>query len=693
MLVLFHSVVNCVKDLMETKIIANSGRADFFTHLWKPLLLTTIFFGIVFTLLLTIGFPLISKMYDGLASPFLNRLINHHFEYPVSHYYTRSIQVLMSAYVLMALTIVFLKIPLKVISFLKRKYVYVVLALFLCYSAILLFMLWDKDFFKQPISMDDYSIHFVEGQNELQSFKNFGTHWGYDISRNAGRINNGNDNFWSFLFFLTFEWINNPALVFNISVILSFLIPLVLCFLFSINMRFTKVQQILFLTINIVLLTGFKEIKNFLLSGCTGFILSSYFSLYLWSLFICYFDEKKTKFLIVATVIGCFALWVHPLTGLTSITLLFPLVLLSIKGIGKKELLALSLSLLCVLVSNLPWIIHLVSNGHLHESMTASYLQTKPDQLLISLKSNPSFLLLCILFCRYATITVIKRAWGDFRIVLSVLLLSLVAFLGSQIGLGYSEPARYIIPLTLVLSVCVIKLFENFFRNPAYVILLSLIFLFTIKPVFRFRYGYGQCGQDIVSFIKENVPKDTRILVQETIYGHPWFSAHFSNAIPYFSEVEVVANSGHAQELHFPRFIDNTMFGVSLSNVNDSVLFRYFDLYAISHVLIYEDLARDFFSKKKEFESVFRRGQFEILYYTKAKQGFCYNCSAEIKAQSGIITINRAAKSDIILKYHYYPLLKVVPDTIKIVPVKLFEDPVPFIRVVNANDGKITINQ
>jgi hypothetical protein len=110
-------------------------------------------------------------------------------------------------------------------------------------------------------------------------------------------------------------------------------------------------------------------------------------------------------------------------------------------------------------------------------------------------------------------------------------------------------------------------------------------------------------------------------------------------------------------------------------------------------VLIYEDLARDFFSKKKEFESVFRRGQFEILYYTKAKQGFCYNCSAEIKAQSGIITINRAAKSDIILKYHYYPLLKVVPDTIKIVPVKLFEDPVPFIRVVNANDGKITINQ
>ncbi len=85
------------------------------------------------------------------------------------------------------------------------------------------------------------------------------------------------------------------------------------------------------------------------------------------------------------------------------------------------------------------------------------------------------------------------------------------------------------------------------------------------------------------------------------------------------------------------------------------------------------------------------RFQYTIYEHLEGRESYCYGCDARVEAVDDRIKVSAATSPVTILKYHYIDTLRVEPSSIKIGPIRLLDDPVPFIRVENGRQRRFEV--
>lgn len=657
---------------------------------WSLIILVSIGIVVVW------GRDLFSAILNGTLFPFIKQHHASGLPGSIDHYLVKSLWIISTLYALGISAILLLLSPQTLFRKLTSWYPVVVSIIFCVYAGYVLSQVCSPEFAKQPITMDDNILHFALGQESCEFIKHWGTSWGYNFFANAGQFDRGIDNFVPMVLFLLLGWTGQAALIFNLSVLLSFFIPVLLAWFFARNMLAEKPARILFLLVTALLIIGFHEMRAFMRAGVTGFVISTYFALYLWSLIHRYVLEKRTGLIISATAWGTLAMWIHPLTVITFMLLVAPTLALSWKRFTGRDIIFICAGFAIVVAANLPWILPYHQNIAFMQHLEASFKQTWPGYFLYALRMERTFDFLLILFAVYVYRAIRSRHSEKIPVIASATLLAMVAFFGTQLGLGGTEPMRFILPLNVVLSFATVSIAEKELagKNWIYWGAFFGLVLFLSRPPDPLRIGFGDArAEKILSSIKETVPLNGRLLVQESI-EHAYFDCHFTTALHVLTGREILFNpGGHAAEPQFPRFIDNEIFGRCLSEISDSLLQAYCRLYAVTHVLVFSPAGRCYFRNNRLFKELFFTDPYSIFEYTAQESNRCQGCVADVRPSCGSLSVTNAQGPSVILKYHYHPMLKIEPASLILEPVKILDDPVPFIRVRNGTVRDFVIHQ
>jgi hypothetical protein len=236
-------------------------------------------------------------------------------------------------------------------------------------------------------------------------------------------------------------------------------------------------------------------------------------------------------------------------------------------------------------------------------------------------------------------------------------------------------------------------------KNILYIICLTVLFVPLITSPMRIRYSFdinaprGAWGE-LLDFIKNDTAGNGRLLLQDSERIRPYGFTHFPGIIPHATSKEMAGGPGWVlyKDFKFVSFIDDTVFGRKpLKKISDYRLKQYLELYNIRYILTYSNIAHEFFGKSNMFKHIFKAGAYNIYEYLESKGSYCYEGTADIRVDYDKIFVENASPGTIILKYHYIDTLRIRPDWLKIGPVRLMDDPIPFIKVENGTCTNFTI--
>jgi hypothetical protein len=251
--------------------------------------------------------------------------------------------------------------------------------------------------------------------------------------------------------------------------------------------------------------------------------------------------------------------------------------------------------------------------------------------------------------------------------------------------------SRFKIPLLLLMGLTISTTVEDWLRekNILFIITAVLIALslgFAPGGVrISFKLGYDiKDLQDILHFIKHNTSGASRIHVQDS-FRYPYYASHFPAIIPYVTSKEIVAGpyTSALTKNEFTQFIDDRIFNKRIQTISNEKLGKYLELYNIRYFLVFSDNVRKFFDNNVMFKKVFRAGKYAIYEYINAQDSYSWGSQALVKADYDKIVVKNAPAGKTILKYHYIDTLRIKPENLKIGPVRLLDDPIPFIKVEN----------
>ncbi|MFA4888464.1 MAG: hypothetical protein WC628_02665 [Candidatus Omnitrophota bacterium] len=594
-------------------------------------------------------------------------------------------------------------------EFIKRHYRLIVilsLAGYFFYAAENFFLsktapFFDRGFFNYPLLQDDYAMHFTHAHEAALFFKTHLRLWGYSPYHCAGFLTGvfeSLSNNWAFLIMLIFGALGKPEFIFNLAIFSSYLVYPIAAFFIARNFNLGKINSLFFLIFSLFLVMGFRkaaDLANFSSYGMYGFPLAVNLSFWAASCFYKYIQDKTNKNLIGLTITGCFAVFVHPLSFIICLALTLPILLAYFHRLKLKDIYKIAASAFIVMAINLLWIAPFIEFSYL-KGPAANYFQTDWQSFWRLFAKQPSFVLL-ILFL----ISVFQSyRYKERRLIVCLLsswcLFFVVSFFGTQIGLGNIQPYRFVLPLSLLSLLLTCGIAETQLKKKDFIFILLLILLAVFLNSRPKKYDFGfrryPAANEILQFIKEHTSPGARIHVQDSS-SDPYFGSHFTALIPYYTGREIVAAPCPfpQDKFTFAQFVDGNIFQKELNNLSEQELAKYMELYNIKYFLVFSQQAHEYFSKNMKFKKVFSRAEFGIYEYAGASDSYCYQCQAIVEAGYDSIKVKNAFAKKTILKYHYLSTLKIKPENLIIQPIKLMDDPIPFIMVENGDCHDFTI--
>jgi hypothetical protein len=586
--------------------------------------------------------------------------------------------------------------PFKALQMIRRHYKKIILIFFLIYLADTASRFFDTCCFDSPIIQDDYAFHFVDAVESASYFKAHHRIWGYNPYYLAGYPSGiflAIDNHWALLFMLLLGGLLSPAFVFNLSIFFFFLILPLLVFLTAKNFKMGNTGSLFFFVLSIFMTSGFPTARSYIGNGSYAFILATYLSFYILSLLFKYLNQKNLRNLAVLTIIGSLAFLVHPLSSVISSVLCIPFLLVYLNKIKFKDIYRLIISALIIFSANLPWIRPWKKFSYLLlPHGWAVYHETYPRLILDTLLKDWAFTVLLAFFLFFL--------WKSYKsrnhrfavsISISYLIFFIFSFFGTQIGLSDIQPDRFIIPLALISLFSISRITESQMinRNAPFLILSALcLILFLSYPPDKFVCGYKKTpeAEEILDFIKTNIPGTARLHVEDS-EKHPYFLSHFTAMIPHLTSKEILAGPfiSPPTKFQFTQYVDDRLFGRNLDDLSYDELDKYLELYNVKYFLVFSERAYIFFDRNQKFRRIFKSGRYSIYEYSDSDESFCYKSRADVEATYDKILVRNASSDVTILKYHYINTLRIIPVTLPFRPIKLLDDPVPFILVKNGD--------
>jgi hypothetical protein len=558
--------------------------------------------------------------------------------------------------------------------------------------------LFNQSFFHSPLVTDDYSLHYTSTLEAVQFFKTKFRIWGYNPYFYAGYISGvffEIDNHLAFLASLIFADLARPALVFNLTILISYLLLPVFSLFAIRNFGTDRPGALSFFLLSMAFIWGGHWLKSFYYYGMYGFVLSVFMSLYVSSLFYRYVIDKTNTSIIKLLFWASAAFFVHPLASILCLAVCLPILLLYSDRLNFRHYCAILSCVLIVLLANFVWVGPFMKFYYRFNSLTEFFQSPISLSAASSDEDWPLFLASSFLGLIFVYRSVKNRNYRFMGVfLLSYLAFLILAFWGSRIHLSDMQPYRFMLPLILLSIFLASSVMETEFRRKNLLFVIGLILLVgslarKADPL-RLDFGYAKypAAQKILEYIKNNLSNSGRLHVQDS-GGHPYFHSHFSALIPQETSKEIVAGPFPFSPTKdgFAQFVDDDFLGRKMVDIPDDEFRKYLELYNIKYFLLFNGAAKDFFNKHRAFRKIFEFESYAVYEYLDSDGSFCYRCKADVEADFDKISVRNANSSVTVLKYHYVDTLTVVPADIPIKPIRMLQDPNPFIQVEN---GKVS---
>jgi hypothetical protein len=261
------------------------------------------------------------------------------------------------------------------------------------------------------------------------------------------------------------------------------------------------------------------------------------------------------------------------------------------------------------------------------------------------------------------------------------------------------QPLRFKIPFDLILAIAAAyscAQWSNAHRNAtsglAPLILACGLIAFLVNLVqtessgkLYLRSALNPNLHAIVNSIARETPADSRVLFEESgdETGFVYDGVYLSALVPHLTGRQLIGGpiNLYNDRHHFAEFHSGRMFKKEVQTLTDNELRNYLRLYNIGAVVAFHPASIQRLQAMPGLVTVEKR--IGAVHLMKVNQPLSWFIEGEGKVKAGL---NRLELSDlrgkeVVLKYHWVEGLTASPPT-KIEPVKMLDDPIPFIKLV-----------
>ena len=305
-------------------------------------------------------------------------------------------------------------------------------------------------------------------------------------------------------------------------------------------------------------------------------------------------------------------------------------------------------------------------------------------------------------------------SWGTWKLVRSenraagVLLaatwffLFLLVYFGSLIPLLKSwQPLRFKVPLDLFLALAASYIVADGLSRrslkPRSYVLPSMLacgflaFLFNLfatetRAKMLLRTGLRPELTAIVEWIEKETPAEARVLFEESgdETGFVYDGTYLSSFIPQRADRQLIGGPINVlyDRHHFAEFHSGKLLKKDIQNLTDDAIRNYFRLYNIGAVVAFHPASIQRLQSVPGLLTLERRvGPVHLMKVNQPLSWFLQG-EGKVKASLNRLEVSEVKGNEVILKYHWAEGLIGTP-AVKIVPVKIYDDPIPFIKILD----------
>jgi hypothetical protein len=190
----------------------------------------------------------------------------------------------------------------------------------------------------------------------------------------------------------------------------------------------------------------------------------------------------------------------------------------------------------------------------------------------------------------------------------------------------------------------------------------------------------------IVEWIKQETPAEARVLFEESgdETGFVYDGMYLSSFIPHWTHRELIGGpiNLYNDRHHFAEFHSGKLFKKDIQTLSDDEIRNYFRLYNIGAVVAFHPASIQRLQSVPGLVTLERRvGPVHLMRVNQPLSWFLQG-EGRVKASLNRLEASEVKGNEVILKYHWAEGLIGTP-AVKIVPVKIGDDPIPFIKVID----------
>jgi hypothetical protein len=580
----------------------------------------------------------------------------------------------------------------------------------------------------QPLIDQDWGLHFHHLRSLALFWRQDGMSWGYNPYFMAGYPSNTIQD----LSIKFFEWAAiglsaialSPVQWFKISAFLTTASIPWLMYFSARNFFTTDNNRYRMAVLAALLGTTYwwnSLPREMFFYGMIGFPVASYLSVLGVSLFyrVAIFPPRLGTIFLGWLLFAAAILPLHVQSILTCLPPILVLLVVRPRILTRRLIAWVIAAIAFSAVANLPWLIPAVA--HRGDDVSAEIVKQLPlfantDFFTFILDYigpqgywtfRPSFLekgfrLALLVLGVFGTWKLIQSDKRDLGIMLAGALITL--FVVTYFGAGVPfvkpwQPLRFKVPFDLFLAVGAAYAINHWLihRAPASplvpIVLVCGLLAFLINLVRTESTGQLQMRsqlipelREIVDWIGRATPADGRVLFEESgdETGFVYDRVYLSSLIPYVTGRQLIGGpiNLYNDRHHFAEFHSGRLFKRDIAAFSDEELRNYLSLYNIGAVVAFHPASLKRFQSMPGLLTLDRRiGPVHLLKVNQTLSWFVQG-EGRVKASLNRIEITEIKGNPLILKYHWIAGLHSEPAA-KIEPVKLADDPIRFIKIID----------
>jgi hypothetical protein len=196
----------------------------------------------------------------------------------------------------------------------------------------------------------------------------------------------------------------------------------------------------------------------------------------------------------------------------------------------------------------------------------------------------------------------------------------------------------------------------------------------------------------IVEWIEKETPVEARVLFEESgdETGFVYDGTYLSSFIPHWTARQLIGGpiNLYNDRHHFAEFHSGKLLKKDIQTLSDDEIRNYFRLYNIGAVVAFHPASIQRLQSIPGLVGLDRQiGPVHLMKVNQPLTWF-FEGSGKLKASLNRLELSELKGKEIVLKYHWTKGLSASPPA-SIVPVKIGDDPIPFIKIIQPPAGLI----